>query len=97
MKKLPKIYKEDNLQIKVNNKTTCIVELNNEEYKENNLNIINDIFSGLGYPFNVLLTIKTKKEEKTTSLIGKTEKAIITLDNEIIPIAEILSITRKKN
>lgn len=97
MKKLPKIYKEDNLQIKVNNKTKCIVELNNEEYKENNLNIINDIFSGLGYPFNVLLTIKTKKEEKTTSLIGKTEKAIITLDNEIIPIAEILSITRKKN
>ena len=84
MKKLPKIYKEDNLQIKVNNKTKCIVELNNEEYKENNLNIINDIFSGLGYPFNVLLTIKTKKEEKTTSLIGKTEKAIITLDNEII-------------
>ena len=97
MKKLPKKYKEDNLQIKVNNKTKCIVELNNEEYKENNLNIINDIFSGLGYPFNVLLTIKTKKEEKTTSLIGKTEKAIITLDNEIIPIAEILSITRKKN
>lgn len=97
MKKLPKIYKEDNLQIKVNNKTKCIVELNNEEYKENNLNIINDIFSGLGYPFNVLLTIKTKKAEKTTSLIGKTEKAIITLDNEIIPIAEILSITRKKN
>ena len=97
MKKLPKIYKEDNLQIKVNNKTKCIVELNNEEYKENNLNIINDIFSGLGYPFNVLLTIKTKKEEKTTSLIGKTEKAVITLDNEIIPIAEILSITRKKN
>ncbi|MBO5120756.1 MAG: hypothetical protein J6C28_03595 [Bacilli bacterium] len=97
MKKLPKIYKEDNLQIKVNNKTKCIVELNNEEYKDNNLNIINDIFSGLGYPFNVLLTIKTKKEEKTTSLIGKTEKAIITLDNEIIPIAEILSITRKKN
>ena len=97
MKKLPKIYKEDNLQIKVNNKTKCIVELNNEEYKENNLKIINDIFSGLGYPFNVLLTIKTKKEEKTTSLIGKTEKAIITLDNEIIPIAEILSITRKKN
>lgn len=97
MKKLPKIYKEDNLQIKVNNKTKCIVELNNEEYKENNLNVINDIFSGLGYPFNVLLTIKTKKEEKTTSLIGKTEKAIITLDNEIIPIAEILSITRKKN
>ena len=97
MKKLPKIYKEDNLQIKVNNKTKCIVELNNEEYKENNLNVINDIFSGLGYPFNVLLTIKTKKEEKTTSLIEKTEKAIITLDNEIIPIAEILSITRKKN
>lgn len=97
MKKLPKIYKENNQQIKVNNKTKCIIGLNNDKYEDSNLNIINDVFSSLGHPFNILLTIKTKKEEKTTSLIGKTEEAIITLDNEIIPIAEILSITRKKN
>jgi hypothetical protein len=97
MKNLPKIYKENNKLIKSHNKTKCIVGVNNDEYESGRLNIIDDVFKGLGYPFNILLKIKTKKEEKITSLIGKTDEAIITLDNEIIPISEILSITRKKN
>lgn len=97
MKKLPKIYQLDNQRIKVNNKKQCIVGVDADIYEGYNSNLIDEIFSGLGYSFNVLLKIKTKEGEKITSLIGKTKDAIITIDNEIIPMSEILSITRKKN
>ena len=98
MRKLPQIYQCAPETIKTNNKNKCIVEnVFVEEECSNTQTIIDEVFSELGYPFNILLTITTKEFEKTTSLIAKTKENIFTIDNEIIPISEILSIKRKKN
>ena len=98
MRKLPRIYQCAPETLNANNKKKCIVEKSFVEEKDNNIqNIIDEVFLDLGYPFNILLTITTKDFEKTTSLIARTKENVFTIDNEIIPISEILSIKRKKN
>lgn len=100
MKKLPKIYQaEINKTIK-NNKKLCY--LKNEDIKvltkqsKNDIDsLINEVFSSLGQPYNISLNIKTKDKEYQTSLISKTKTKLVTLDNEVIPISEIIAI--KKN
>lgn len=98
MKKLPKIYQTDILKEIDNNKKSCYVST---EPLENNIDTqeitLDEIFSGLGYSYNIPIIITTSKEKYQTSLIAKTKKNVITIDNEIIPISEIISIQRKKN
>ena len=60
-------------------------------------NVIDEVFSGLGYSYNILLEIKTKEKDYLTSLVAKTKTNLITIDNEVIPISEVISIKRKKN
>lgn len=101
MKKLPKIYQaEFNKRIK-NNKRTCYIKdeeqnIRTEIDKTPEVEqILDEIFSGLGYSYNIPLIIKTKTSIYQTSLISKTKNNVITLDNVVIPISEIISI--KKN
>lgn len=98
MKKLPKIYQTDILKDINNNKKSCYVSLEPIEIRTDETDItLDEIFSGLGYSYNIPLIIKTKKSEYKTSLIAKTKNNLITIDNEIIPISEVISIKRKKN
>ena len=101
MKKLPHIYHGNLDSINTNNKKQCIVaekyEKEKNDVEESNIHLIDQVFSSMGYSFNIPLCIKTQNEEKITGLVAKTKDAIITLENEIIPLSEILSITRKKN
>lgn len=55
--------------------------------------VLNQIFSGIGYSYNIPVTIKTKNKTYHTSLITRTNYHIITLDNEVIPISEIINIS----
>lgn len=100
MKKLPKIYQADILKEINNNKKRCYVSVESPsiviEESESNITI-DEIFSGLGYPYNIPLIITTNTKKYTTSLIAKTKKNLITIDNELIPISEIVSIKKKKN
>ncbi len=100
MKNLPKIYQADISKRINNNKTSCYLEHDEAvlPHKMTSIEIENtilEIFSGLGEPYNIPVTIKTKNKEYNTSLISKTKTKIMTLDNDIIPITEIISI--KKN
>lgn len=100
MKKLPKIYQTEINKKICNNKRTCY--LKNEETKKEEITtqndireIINEVFSGIGHSYNIPLTIKTKERTYQTSLIAKNKRNIVTLDNEVIPISDIITI--KKN
>ncbi len=94
MKKLPSIYKNDiNKKIKNNREVTYV----KEERKTQNINeILNTIFNGTGYSYNIPLIIKTNTNTYQTSLVSKNTTNVITLDNDIIPIKDIISIERKK-
>lgn len=96
MKKLPEIYK-NNINKKIsNNKKVCYLKNINEkeEVIENNdiEDVLSKIFSGLGYSYNIPVLIETKTNKYETSLITKTKRNLVTIDNDIIPINEIINI-----
>lgn len=101
MKKLPKIYKNEIDKKINNNKNICYVEKEDsvlqKNTKEQITETIEEIFSGIGYSYNIPVTIKTSNKTYETSLIAKTKNSIITLDNETIPLETIISIQKKKN
>lgn len=93
MKKLPSIYKNEiNKKIKNNREVTYI-----KEEKQNINEIIDSIFNGLGYSYNIPLIITTKNKVYETSLISRSKTNINTLDNDSIPINEIINIERKSS
>ena len=97
MKKLPKIYHKDSINFKNNNKDYCIFkntsEISNQELIKEK---INNIFKGLEASYNIPVIIKTKNNIYDTYLISRTRDNIITKENEIIPIKEII-ILKEKN
>ena len=98
IKKLPKLYKNEKLNIKNNNKKICYVERKDNSKNNNNNNnnreTINKIFNGIGRPYNVKVYLQTKDLSKETSLLAKNSEFIITIDNEKIPIDSIIKIER---
>lgn len=94
MKKLPKIYKNEITKNINNNKEYCYLE-SIEEKKENIEEKIASIFNGIGYSYNIPVTIRTKDKEYKTSLIAKTKTSLITLDNDTIKISDIISLDTK--
>lgn len=102
MKKLPKIYQAGlNTKITNNNKRTCYVgqeALRQEDSKKTDITeVLNEVFSGIGYSFNTPVLITTPDKTYDTSLIAKTKTNIITIDNEIIKLSDITNIEIKKN
>ena len=101
MKKLPKIYQNEiNKNIK-NNKT--IYRFKNEDLtyqktQETSNDTITEtlaeIFNGIGYSYNIPVTIRTKEKTYKTTLVSKTKNNIVTIDNEVIPIKEIITLEK---
>ena len=97
IKKLPKLYKNENINIKRNNKNICYIERKNINESVNINNIkktINDIFNEIGQSYKIKVYIKTKDLSKETYLIAKNSEYIITIEKEIIPINNIIKIER---
>ncbi len=95
IKKLPKLYKNEKINIKSNNKNICYVE--RKDTIKSNSNIrekINEIFNGIGHPYNIRVYIQTKDFSKETSLLAKNSEFIITIDKEKIPIDNIIKIEK---
>lgn len=109
MKKLPKIYQGDFSKKITNNKKYCFLENKQEkeqlispETNEENISqeinaTINKIFNGFGYSYTIPVIIKTKNKTYETFLISKTTDKIVTIENELININEIVSLQTKKN
>ena len=92
MKKLPSIFKNENINAKDHNKRIIHI-------KEENINIeeeLNKIFDGFSHPYNTKVYIKTINKDYETYLVSRTKNNIITLDNEVIPLSEIIYLKSNK-
>ena len=95
MKVLPKLYKNEN-NIKDNNKRDCLVkeEKIDSTINDNKERELNDIFNNRGFPFDKKVLIKTNDKTYKTYLVTRTENTVVTLNDEIINIDDIISIER---
>ena len=96
MKKLPTIYKNEITRNISNNKEYCY--LKNESSKEKDPEIeekLNNIFHGIGYPYNKIVEIITKDKIYQTSLLTRTKSSVITINDENIPIKDIIKLIIK--
>lgn len=105
MKNLPPIFKVSN-NISSNNtsyyKSSSVAKMpvikqKEEEEQASIEDKINAIFRTRGYPFNIPVTISFAGKTVNTYLATRTNSSIITLDNEVIPIATITSFQIKKD
>ena len=105
IKKLPKIYQNTIDKPIYNNKKTYYIK-NNSSKTDNVLeqdtmnieqtnSIIDEIFNGEGYPFNIPVVIKTNTKIYETSLVTRTNGYFLTLDYDKIRLEDIVSIQRK--
>lgn len=97
MKKLPEIYKNQNTKLIDNNKKVYYMkkEENRSMIKNTIEEQLDNIFHGLGYSYNIPVEIITKNTTYHTSLVTKTKENVVTIDNQVIPISDIISITKK--
>jgi RPA family protein len=78
-----------------NNKDTNIkTSLKEERVQDVNKKIM-ELFNRNGYIFNLDVIIKTVNETMETKIAGKIKNYLITLDNKVIPISEIIEINEK--
>lgn len=95
MKKRPHLFR-NNINKEINNNMKVYYT---NSYSENENTIdekLNKLLEKNGYIFNLDVIIKTNDSTYDTRLAGKIKNYLITLDNKIIPIKDIIEITEKK-
>lgn len=99
MKDLPKVF-HNKIDKKIDNNRSVYYSSNNyeEEVKDNRtiLQKINDIFSSPNYVYKANVEITLKDKKVTKRLIGRNKNYIITMDNDLIPIEDIVDIKSLK-
>ncbi|MBR3209140.1 MAG: hypothetical protein IKF82_02615 [Bacilli bacterium] len=100
-KKIPKVFANEVNSKGNNNDTFYSYEssLDNKEIKisnEKNVNQkINDIFNSSTYVYKADVLIKLKNGEVVKKIVGRNSKHLITMDNELIPISDIVDIKKQ--
>ena len=98
MKKLPKLYTNTfNKKIDNSKEYTRVKEKILEEDKLNKYDInkkIDMIFKSNDYIYKINVLIKLNNKELNTTIIGKTNDSLITLDNNLIKISDIYDIKK---
>lgn len=97
---LPKVFQNRNIEnienaqhyfYSSNNSTN-----NNISTKKTNIDLkINNIFKSNKFLYKINVIIKTNDGDIDTTIIGKTNKNLITIKNDLIPIKDILDINIK--
>jgi hypothetical protein len=105
-KDLPKIYslkvdKDTNSRVSYTKNKDEVIKEDNKIKKQFNItksveDKINEIFSNISYVYKMDVVIKTNDGEFVKQLVGRNNKAIITMDNEQIPINTIKEIYIKE-
>lgn len=98
MKELPKLYtntfnkKIDNSQeyTKITESQTDIKPSKHEINKK-----IDNIFKSKNYIYKIKTKIHTKTGDRTETLIGKTNNKLITINNDLINISDIIDIKKE--
>lgn len=94
MKKLPKLYKNENMSLKNHNNNYCIVNKIDNKYENKSIN--NTIEELLKNPciYQIPLIIKTKDKSFVTRIVKVDNMNIYTIDNKIIKKEDIISIEK---
>ena len=103
MKDLPKVF-QNNIDKKFNNNSSVYYSsndnrsINKEEVKDNRtiLQKINEIFSSPNYVYKANVEISLKDKKVTKRIIGRNKYFLITMDNTLIPISDIVDIKSVK-
>lgn len=99
MKDLPKVF-HNKIDKKFDNNRSIYYSNNNytEEVKDSRtvLQKINDIFSSPNYVYKANVEITLKDKKITKRIIGRNKNYIITMDNDLIPITDIIDIKSVK-
>lgn len=97
---LPKVYQNKNIG-NINNDQEYYYSLNKSP-KQNNTNNkinikekVNKLFESSKFIYKIKTIVITKDGEKETTIIGKTNQDLITIDNNLIPISDIIDIYEK--
>lgn len=100
MKELPKVF-HNKIDKKLNNNRS--VYYSNNTYEEDRgvdtrtvLQKINEIFSSPNYVYKANVEITLKDKKVTKRIIGRNKNYIITMDNDLIPIGDIVDIKATK-
>lgn len=97
---LPKVYQNKNIG-NINNDQEYFYSLNNHsisKHKNNKEDInvkINRLFQSQKFIYKIKVIVVTSHGETETTIIGKTMNDLITLDNDLIPINDIIDIYEK--
>ena len=103
-KKLPKVF-ANKIDKNLNNNETVYYDKNEvrNEQKDNSSSIftvnqkINQIFSSARYVYKADVIITTKNGKMNKRIIGRNRNELITMDNEVINVNDILDIEFQKN
>ena len=100
MKDLPKVF-HNKIDKNFNNNRSVYYSNNNytEERTIDNRTVlqkINDIFSSPNYVYKANVEITLKDKKVTKRIIGRNKNYIITMDNDLIPISDIIDIRSTK-
>jgi hypothetical protein len=95
-KKLPKIF-ANKIDKKLNNNSSYYATKDDKQIvvkkSDNNVNKkINNIFNSTRYVYKADVKIVLKDKTITKKVIGKNDNSLITIDNELIPISDIMDI-----
>lgn len=100
MKELPKVF-HNKIDKKFDNNRS--VFYSNNSYEEDRsvdtrtvLQKINEIFSSPNYVYKANVEITLKDKKVTKRIIGRNKNYIITMDNDLIPISDIVDIRSTK-
>lgn len=99
MKELPKVFQNSiNKDFKNNDNVFYSSERSKEENigARNVLQKINDIFSSPSYVYKANVEIVLKDKTINKRIIGRNKNYIITMDNELIPVTDIIDIKSEK-
>ncbi len=102
-KKLPKIYQssfshkiDNNAKVFYSASTATPMSKELKIHKEQSVEeVLEELFQGTGHIFNIPVEIVTPTKRLDTRIAGKVRNTIITLDNDVINVSEIISIKRK--
>ena len=103
-KKLPKVF-ANKIDKELKNNATVYYDKNEvrNEQKDNSNSIftvnqkINQIFSSARYVYKADVIITTKNGKMNKRIIGRNRNELITMDNEVINVNDILDIEFQKN
>ena len=96
---LPKVFQNSNIKTNNISQNVFYSEKNHENSTSQVIESpymiekkINDLFNSSNYVYKLDVLIKTKEDEFKTTIIGRSQKYLITIDNKKIDITSILDI-----